>query len=66
MKYIEEMNSLIDNYRTKFIMEEIVRDRLNKCFNKYLNEIESDYEEASSVNRIRVFKALKRGLKNEC
>lgn len=62
MKYLEEMNELINKYMHVNIMEEAIAERLNKSLDLYIYEIQEEFEDASSTNRLRVLKALKGGI----
>lgn len=65
VEYCDEMNRLINSYYSRDTLEEIITSRLNKSFNKYLEEIEEEFEEASANKRIQVLRALRKGLENE-
>lgn len=62
MKYLEEMNELINKYMHVNIMEEAIAERLNKSLDLYIYEIQEEFDDASSTNRLRVLKALKGGI----
>lgn len=64
MQYIDDMNTLINAYRDRDVLEELITCRLNKSFSNYVEEIQEDFEDAASQSRIRVFQALRRSLKN--